>query len=1011
MVLLSPFAKAAAEEPRPQPRPSCRAPLLISRPTGSATASVVASTSPPLLPSAVARGTVSGCDDGTVIDLMVVYTEDARVAAGGTASILSRINDSVADTNLAFSNSLINTSVSLVHTEEVAYVETGSTDIDGPRLLDPNDGFLDEVHPLRDQHSADIVALWVNSLETGGRIFERLNPSGGSGFHEMRQDNYNLFTMAHELGHNLGCAHDRANEFFGDNYFSYSYGYHEPGGAWHTIMAVVPPNTPVIPHFSNPNVTFGGLPTGVAIGQSLEADCAATIDLTRHIVANFRVAPVAGLPAVLYVDASAPAGGDGLGWATAFDDLQEALCQAARSQGAVEQIWVAAGTYEPDRGTGLRQMSFRLQDGLAIYGGFAGTETMLSQRDAVAHVTRLSGDLGIPLDASDNSQHVLVAENVDGTAVLDGFTISGGNADVVNNFFVDTGGGMRNEAASPTIVDCSFGSNAATSGAGMGNFAGSAPAVSFCTFSNNAATGAGGAVHNDASDAGFTNCEFTGNSSPFGGAMWNQNSNPTLTLCTFDANLTSGGGSGGAMANEGASAPVLNACDFLGNSADTGGAVYSFACNPTLIGCTFTLNSAVFGGGAVANGGGALAMLTGCTFTTNVAGFGGAVYCFDNSDATITQCTFTGNSADDAGAVYVFNAGPTIRGCTFNQNTAGAAPFGVGGAMANVVGSTTLVSNSTFTGNAAGFAGGAVQNENSPTTFVNCGFFGNDADWSGGGMQNIGSNVTMTGCLFSGNRAVNCCGGGITEFGDSSSVMTSVTLGGNHAGSAGGGIAVDSNNPPTLTSAILWGNDDPFGTTETQQIHHFNGATVVNHCSVQGWTGALGGAANNGSDPLFVDADGADNIIGTADDDPRLAAGSPAIDSADNTAVPADGADLDMDSDLAERSPLDLDGNPRFVDDPSVADTGIADPPAYPAVADRGAYEFQVPAACLSCPGDLDGSEGIDAGDIQSFVDCFIAGPAIGPTCGCADLDAGTTIDAADVALLVAELLSTSACP
>jgi len=943
--------------------------------------------------------------------MMVVYTTAARIAAGGVASIESHIASSIADTNQAFTNSLINTSVNLVHTQEVAYVETGDSLIDLPRLLDPNDGFLDEVPPLRDQHAADIVAMWVDNLEVGGRILERLNPSGTSGFHEMRQAEWNGLTMAHELGHNLGCAHDRANEFFGDNYFSYSLGFQEPGGAWHTIMAVAPPNTPLIPHFSNPNVTFGGLPTGVPIGDPLEADCAATINLTRHIVANFRVAVVAGLPPVLFVDASASAGGDGQSWATAYNDLQEALCQAARSGGAVQQIWVAAGTYLPDRGTGLRQMSFRLQNGLAIYGGFSGTETMLSQRDFVTNVTRLSGDIGMSSVVTDNSMHVVVAENVDATAVLDGFVISGGNADIANVFFVDTGGGMRNESALSTISNCTFSNNAATSGAGMGNFLGSAPGVSSCTFSNNTATTSGGAAQNDASDASFTGCTFVGNTSPLGGAMRNLNANPTLTSCIFDSNTTGAGGSGGAVANDGTSAPILNTCNFMNNSADTGGAVHSFANNPTLTNCTFSLNSAVFGGGAVTNGGGALATLTGCTFASNMAGFGGAVYCFGNSDAAISQCIFTDNSANDAGAIYVFNAGPTISGCTFDQNSAGVVPNGTAGAMANVVGSTTVVSSCTFSANIAGFTGGAVQNDNSPATFVNCGFFGNVADWSGGAMENIATSATITGCVFSGNSAVNCCGGGIAEFGDGNSAMANITLSGNHAGSAGGGIAVDSINPPTLTNAILWGNTDPFGTTKTQQIHHFNGTTLVNYCIIQGWTGALAGTANNGLDPLFNDPTGDDGMVGTEDDDLRLSAASPGIDSADDTAVPPDVADLDTDGDVAERSPLDLDGNPRFVDDPSVADTGLADPPVYPQVVDRGAYEFQAPTACMTCPGDMDGSNGIDARDIQAFVNCFIAGPTIGPSCGCADLDASTTVDSADVGLFVAQLLSSLSCP
>lgn len=132
---------------------------------------------------------ITGCDSGFVIDVMVVYTEAAKIAAGGQAAIEMRIASAVSDTNSAFSNSGISCFVNLVHRQEVAYTETGDSLIDGPRLLDPNDGFLDNVHALREQHAADIAILWVSSLEVGGRVFAPMEPTGASGFHEMRQDN------------------------------------------------------------------------------------------------------------------------------------------------------------------------------------------------------------------------------------------------------------------------------------------------------------------------------------------------------------------------------------------------------------------------------------------------------------------------------------------------------------------------------------------------------------------------------------------------------------------------------------------------------------------------------------------------------------------------------------------------------------------------------------------------------------------------------------------------------
>ena len=92
--------------------------------------------------------------------------------------------------------------------------------------------------------------------------------------------------------------------------------------------------------------------------------------------------------------------------------------------------------------------------------------------------------------------------------------------------------------------------------------------------------------------------------------------------------------------------------------------------------------------------------------------------------------------------------------------------------------------------------------------------------------------------------------------------------------------------------------------------------------------------------PGFRDPAGADEVVGTADDDLGLKAGSSCIDAGDNTAVPADIDDIDLNDDLSERIPLDLDGRTRFADDPDTPNTGLADAPAYPDIVDIGAYEY-----------------------------------------------------------------------
>ena len=161
---------------------------------------------------------------------------------------------------------------------------------------------------------------------------------------------------------------------------------------------------------------------------------------------------------VVYVDSTAAGANDGTTWVDAYTDLQTALVSAPLCT-LVTQIWVAQGTYLPTSGVD-RSVTFQLVDGLAIYGGFDGTETDRSQRDIDLNVTILSGDIGTPADSSDNSYHVVTGSGTDATAVLDGFTITRGQADGANPDW--WGGGMHNDGGSPTLVNLVFSANAAT---------------------------------------------------------------------------------------------------------------------------------------------------------------------------------------------------------------------------------------------------------------------------------------------------------------------------------------------------------------------------------------------------------------------------------------------------------------------------------------------------------------------------------------------------------------------
>ena len=129
---------------------------------------------------------------------------------------------------------------------------------------------------------------------------------------------------------------------------------------------------------------------------------------------------------VIFVDGDATGAGDGSSWAEAFPELQDAMALAWECPTIIE-IWVAQGVYAPTRDSS-RYASFFLRSNLALYGGFAGGETSIDERDWTTNVSFLSGDIGSPGDNTDNSYHVVTASLADSTAVLDGFTVSHGFA-------------------------------------------------------------------------------------------------------------------------------------------------------------------------------------------------------------------------------------------------------------------------------------------------------------------------------------------------------------------------------------------------------------------------------------------------------------------------------------------------------------------------------------------------------------------------------------------------------
>ena len=368
----------------------------------------------------------------------------------------------------------------------------------------------------------------------------------------------------------------------------------------------------------------------------------------------------------IYVDADAIGANDGSSWTDAYNYLKDALTAAAKGGGT---IWVAQGTYRPNE-TSVpgeyppRTPTFTLLNGVAIYGGFDGTEDPasfnLANRDFETNETILSGDLGTVGDNSDNSYHVVTGRGMDATAILDGFTITAGNANGPDHPS-QKGSGMYNHYGSPTVTNCTFSGNSAnTNGGGMYSDgmvnAYSSPTVTNCTFSGNSALDLGGGMYNGYSSPTVTNCTFSGNSANHdGGGMFTSNGSPTVTNCTFSGNSARFGG--GGMVNWGSSSPTVTNCTFIGNTAKHGGGMFDVigggASGPTLTNCTFSGNSAWNGNGGGMNNYNSSSTITNCTFSGNSASLGGGgMYNRVDSSPTVTNCILWGDSAPSGPEIF-----------------------------------------------------------------------------------------------------------------------------------------------------------------------------------------------------------------------------------------------------------------------------------------------------------------------------------------------------------------------
>ena len=272
-------------------------------------------------PPEVATAALGG-DDGSEIDVLILWTPGVAALAGTEARLNIALELAVETTNDAYDWSGVAMQLNVVGMEEVDYETSGTGGVDLDRLRDPNDGFMDGIHARRDALGADLVALFVEDSNVGGVAYldSGLNVNSASaGFSVVlyAQSAYHRSTaFAHELGHNMGLAHDLHVARKGDGVFDYSHGYvnrhafeagAEDGSCWYSIMAYRTRCEDAgldgvgAPYFATPHRNYSsgadgdgdGVPFGVPKSSDVEgadgpADAALTLTRTRLTVANFR---------------------------------------------------------------------------------------------------------------------------------------------------------------------------------------------------------------------------------------------------------------------------------------------------------------------------------------------------------------------------------------------------------------------------------------------------------------------------------------------------------------------------------------------------------------------------------------------------------------------------------------------------------------------------------------------------------------------------------------------------
>jgi predicted outer membrane repeat protein len=795
--------------------------------------------------------------DAGLIDLMVVCPVAVQNAIGGRNESLAEINNAVAGANLCFRNSQLQIQLRLVHVYESTYSPTSNLDIDLDRLTNKNDGHLDEVHTLRDQYGADVVTLLSTDSDMGGLANTLSYPSLSfeeSAFNVCVWDQIGapVFTLAHEIGHNMGCLHNREDASDSSQDSNYDYGAFAYGKRWYlngegyrTVMAYNDSGKNFdnsIPYFSNPSVSY----LGVKTGNTGTEDNAKALRISSPYVSNFRESKVQGIiPSVFSTDVHE--GGTRTIWARlATEPMSETQVNLSLSN-QQDFFLGSASSLKFDRN------NWNLRQPIQIIGvpdsdtiDESGTLTFANDNFSSLEITLTGKDSG---NQTLTSMHYFSGMVVNPFGVgMDGVTLTFSNEDSdiqsdLNGTFITS---LR-EGVSVTVTPSKVGYSFQPSSLTIENvtdhslkniFVGSRSRV---VYVDQRASGLdNGTSWGDAFRELSTALELVddyseiwvaagtyspgsvrsgsfvlpGNIQVLGGFKGNETSSSNRDF-TENETVLSGNIGDSSSASDNSFHVIVpldgaildgfiikdgNATENYSDDRGKGGGLWAQGVKFEIRNCEFLNNWAFQGGGGVwlqeVN-----ATFDHCKFTSNAtggSGSGGAIWSND-SNLTLESCSFvTNQSGFWGGALRVDDGNLTITDCLLSGNE---SKFSNGGGGLYQNAGSFLIENTSFLQNKASHQGGAILMRDASGSILDSNFTENhNVSSNGGGALYIeNSSPKISSSKFIKNKTdANNYGGAIKLLESNSKISNCIFKYNQNTKNSGGAIYIDQSSNPEL---------------------------------------------------------------------------------------------------------------------------------------------------------------------------------------------------------------------